>query len=73
MLDLNPGRLFLVLGFFFLLLGVLFLISPRIPFLGKLPGDLFYQGKNFRIFFPLATCILLSLLLTLILNLLRWK
>ena len=38
----------------------------KIPFLGKLPGDIYIEKKNFTFYFPLATCIMLSLLLTLV-------
>jgi hypothetical protein len=60
------GRLILVLGLVLVLLGGLLLLSGRIPWLGKLPGDILIQRRNFTFYFPLATGILISLLLTLV-------
>ena len=47
------------------------MFSGRLPFIGRLPGDIFIQRENSS-FFPLATMILLSLGLTLIVNLILW-
>ena len=70
----NPGKLFLIVGGIFILLGVLFLVAPQVPYLGRLPGDIHYQGKNVRVYFPIVTCIVLSVLLTILLNLFSgWK
>jgi hypothetical protein len=49
-------------------IGVLVLLAPHIPYLGKLPGDFSFQSGNFKFYFPLATSLLLSLILTLVLN-----
>ena len=51
--------------------GVIISIAQRIPWLGRLPGDIYIKKENFSFSFPLATCILLSLLLSLILWLFR--
>ena len=61
------GRILLGLGVFLLVLGGAFLLLGRtgLPF-GRLPGDIAYRGKNFSFYFPLATSILLSVLLSLI-------
>ncbi|MGC8778522.1 MAG: DUF2905 domain-containing protein [Candidatus Caldatribacteriaceae bacterium] len=67
------AKFFLTLGVLFVVVGLLLLILPRIPGLGRLghlPGDIVYRKGNFTFYFPLATSILLSLLLTLILTLL---
>ncbi|MDT7883762.1 MAG: DUF2905 domain-containing protein [Thermoflexus sp.] len=63
------GRWFILIGLFFLAFGFLFLLIGRVPGLGRLPGDILIQKGNFVFFFPLATSILLSLMLTLVLNL----
>jgi uncharacterized membrane protein len=64
------ARVLLFLGIIlFLVAGVLFLVS-RLG-LGRLPGDIVIQRKNFVFYFPLATSIILSLILTLIFRLLR--
>ncbi len=65
------GKLLILLGVILLIAGVILLMAPKIPWLGKLPGDITYQGKGFTFYFPLATCILLSVVLSLILYLFR--
>jgi hypothetical protein len=61
----------IVFGVIIAAVGVIMLVAPKIPWLGKLPGDLTYRGERFTFYFPLATCILLSALLSLILYLFR--
>jgi hypothetical protein len=66
------GRLLITAGLVLVALGLLVTFSGRLPFrLGHLPGDIFIQGKNSSFYFPLATCILLSALLTLVMWILR--
>lgn len=65
------GKLLVVTGVILVVLGLLFLFFGKIPFLGKLPGDFYIRGKHFSLYFPLATSILLSLLISLILYLFR--
>lgn len=64
------GRLLIVLGAVLIVVGLLFTLGERLPFrLGRLPGDIVVRGKNTAFYFPLATCLLLSLVLTLIFSL----
>jgi len=64
------GRLLLALGGAIALTGLLFMVGGRFfPWLGRLPGDIRFQGENVSCFFPIATTILLSIILTIILNL----
>jgi hypothetical protein len=66
------GRLLIVLGLVLIAAGLLFSFGARLPLrLGKLPGDLYFHGKNSSFYFPLTTCILLSLLLTLVMWIVR--
>ncbi len=65
------ARLLIIAGSILLILGLVLCLGPKIPWLGKLPGDITYQRGNFTFYFPLGTCILLSLILTLILYLFR--
>ena len=60
----HPGWTLVVIGLVIAAFGLIWLITPSIPWLGKLPGDIAVEGKGFRIYFPVVTCILLSLLLT---------
>lgn len=65
---LNLGKLLIVIGVLIILVGLLLTFSGKIPFFGKLPGDIIISGKNFKFYFPIVTFLILSLLLTLILN-----
>jgi hypothetical protein len=67
------GKFFIALGVVVIAVGGLLLLSAKIPWIGRLPGDFLIQKKNFTFFFPLATSLLLSLLLTLIFWVLRHK
>ena len=60
------GKILISLGLAIVLAGALLLIFGKIPFLGKLPGDIYISRKNFTFYFPLATTLLLSLALSLI-------
>jgi hypothetical protein len=65
------GRVLIVVGVLLVIAGALLLLAPKIPWLGHLPGDISYKRGNFSVYFPLGTCILISLILTLIMYLLR--
>lgn len=67
------GRLIIVLGLILVGIGLLVMAAERFSFfrLGRLPGDIIYRGKNTVFYFPLATSLLLSVLLTLLLALFR--
>ena len=67
----EPGRGLVILGGILLALGLLLLFSSKTPFLGKLPGDLLIKRGTVTFFFPLATGIVLSLLVSLVLYLIR--
>jgi len=62
------GKILILVGAFVVFLGLLLVLWQRIPFLGKLPGDIFVQKGNFQLFFPIATCVIISVLLTVIVN-----
>ena len=64
------GRLLILAGLGLAAVGVVLILAGRVPFLGRLPGDIVIQRDNWTLFFPLATMLLLSLVLTLVLNLL---
>ncbi|HEY4845700.1 MAG TPA: DUF2905 domain-containing protein [Candidatus Dormibacteraeota bacterium] len=63
------GRLLIIVGGFILLVGLFLALGLRIPYLGKLPGDISIDRGNVHLYFPIVTCLLLSLVLTLLLNL----
>jgi hypothetical protein len=62
----------IVLGLLIAAVGLVWLMAPSIPWLGRLPGDIAIERGNVRVYFPLATCLLLSLVLTLVLSLIRY-
>jgi len=62
------GRLLVIMGLILVFVGLLLMLAPRIPLIGRLPGDIVIQTDRITCFVPLASMILLSLLLTLILN-----
>ena len=66
---MNLGRLLFWLGVSFVAVSLLLQVAPQIPFLGKLPGDIVIERPGFRFTFPLATCLLISVVLTLLANL----
>ena len=65
------GRNLIIIGLVIAAIGVAFSFTDRFPWLGRLPGDISIKRENFSFYFPLATSILLSLVLSLILWLLR--
>ena len=68
------GRLLIILGVLFIVAGIVVTYYDKIPFLGKLPGDIRVERENFKLYFPITTSVLLSVLISLILYLInRWK
>jgi hypothetical protein len=65
------GKTLMLIGIVLVAVGAVLYFLKGIPFLGKLPGDVLIQKKNFTFYFPVATCLLLSLLLTLFFYLFR--
>jgi hypothetical protein len=65
------GKSLILIGLIIVVIGVFFSLVGRVPWLGKLPGDICIKRENFTIYFPLATSIIISVILSLILWLLR--
>jgi hypothetical protein len=63
------GKIFIIAGAVFIVIGTLLFFAGKIPFIGKLPGDIVIQKKNFTFYFPLSTSIVISILLSLLLTL----
>jgi hypothetical protein len=66
----SMGKMLILMGLFVLVIGLILTFAPKlkIPFLGRLPGDIRIEREGFSFYFPIVTCILLSVLLTLLLN-----
>ncbi|HXK05089.1 MAG TPA: DUF2905 domain-containing protein [Verrucomicrobiae bacterium] len=66
------GRLLIIAGIVLIAAGVLVTLLARLPIrLGRLPGDIYIQGKNSSFYFPLTTCLLISVVVSLVMWLLR--
>jgi len=64
----NLGKVLIIFGLVLVISGGLLLLADRqFPFLGKLPGDIHIKGERFEFYFPLTTCLIISVVLTLIL------
>ncbi len=72
---MNPmeglGKTIILLGIVLIVIGLILTFGAKIPFLGRLPGDIYIKRDNFTFYFPLATSILISIILTLIFSLLN--
>ena len=68
-MDIQPfGKIIIVLGILLVVIGVIIALAPKIPYLGRLPGDIYIKRDNFSFYFPLASSIIISIVLTIILN-----
>ncbi len=65
------GRAVVLTGILLIIIGIILIFIHKIPLIGRLPGDIHIQRKNFTLYFPITTCIVISLILTLIMYLLH--
>jgi len=65
----NIARMLIILGVVILATGMIMYFAPKVPFLGKLPGDFYFKKGGTSFYFPLATSIILSIVVTVIFNL----
>jgi len=63
------GKMLILFGVILALVGGLFLLADKIPFLGRLPGDIIIRRERWSFYFPLTTSIVISILLTLLFSL----
>ena len=63
-MDYHPGWLLVILGLVIATIGLVWLLAPSLPWLGRLPGDIVIERGNGRFYFPVTTCIIVSLLLS---------
>ena len=66
------GRVLVLVGAVILFLGLLLVVAERVPLIGRLPGDITVRGDGWTVYAPLATSIVLSVLLTLVLSAVAW-
>ncbi len=62
------GKILLIVGGIIVVLGLILIFSQHTPFFGKLPGDIFVKKDGFSVYFPIVTFLVLSLLITIIVN-----
>jgi len=65
------GKMLMTFGAVLLVVGALLTLAGRVPWLGRLPGDLYFERDHFRFYLPLGTCVVLSVILSLLLWFLR--
>jgi O-antigen/teichoic acid export membrane protein len=71
-MDQNTGKYIVLIGGFVVLVGVVvYFFGDKLHWIGRLPGDIRVERENTRFYFPITTMILLSLLLTIIINVIR--
>lgn len=71
-MNQNTGKYLILIGGILILIGVIiFFFSNKFNWFGKLPGDIYYQNKNFSFSFPIVTMLIISLLLNLVLYIIR--
>ena len=65
-IHLQLGRWLVILGIVLVVLGLVVMAGPKLPFggLGRLPGDIAYRSKNFQFYFPIVSCLIVSAVLT---------
>ena len=71
MLLATLGRTLIIFGVILVGIGLILTLADKIPWIGKLPGDIYIKRDRFSFYFPITTCIIISLLLTLLFSLFR--
>lgn len=62
------GLSIIFIGIAIIFVGILFFLKDKIPFLGELPGDIKVRGENSSFYFPITTCIIISIVLSIVFN-----
>ncbi len=65
------AKLLIITGLAIAGIGVLLVLTPKVPWLGKLPGDILIKKENVRFYFPITTCVIISIILTFLFYLFR--
>ena len=67
----GPGKILIYLGLLLVVAGLVLSFSGKLPWLGRLPGDISITRERFSFYFPLATCVIISIILSLVLYFFR--
>lgn len=74
--DMQPfgqiGKFLIITGILLVVVGLFFFFFRRIPWLGRLSGDIYIKRENFTFYFPVTTCILMSIIITLLIALFKF-
>lgn len=65
------GRMLVILGVLLVIVGLGFMFADKIPYIGRLPGDIYIKREKFSFYFPLATSIIISIILTVLFSIFR--
>ncbi len=65
------GKIFIIIGILFIIIGLAFMFGDKIPYIGRLPGDIHIKKENFSFYFPITTCIIISIVLTIIFSIFK--
>ncbi len=61
------GKIIIFFGLLLIVIGFVFMLGSKLPFIGKLPGDIAIERQNYSFYFPVTTCIIISIILSFIL------
>lgn len=67
----NIGKILIFSGVILIVIGIVFLLSDKFPYIGRLPGDIYIKRENFTFYFPVTTLIIVSLVLSLLMRIFR--
>ncbi|HIJ59793.1 MAG TPA: DUF2905 domain-containing protein [Nitrospirae bacterium] len=67
----NIGKYLIIIGIVTIVIGIILFFSAKITWIGKLPGDIIIKKENFTFYFPIATCIIISIILSIIFWIIR--
>jgi len=71
-MDQNTGRYIIFIGIAVVIIGIIvYLLHDKLHWVGRLPGDIRIEKENFRFYFPVATMLLISLIVTIVINLIK--
>ncbi len=65
------GKMLVILGIILIIVGIGFFFGDKIPFIGKLPGDILIKNERFSFYFPITTSIIISIILTILFSIFR--
>ena len=63
---LEMGKILIIFGGTLILLEIILIFIPKVPYLGKLPGDIYIKKENFNFYFPLTSCLIISFIVSFI-------